>query len=144
MQQLHQQAKDLGQTNTELSTALRGSSQSRGKWGEMALRNIVEAAGMTEHCDFTEQTADASGTRPDLIVKLPGDACIPIDAKVPFSDYERMVNETDPEQRLNHLKRHGDVVRSTMKELAKRDYPEQLGGEIDFTVMFVPNLFPRP
>jgi DNA recombination protein RmuC len=135
---LRKQTETLGETNTALSTALRGSSQSRGKWGEMALRNIVEAAGMTEHCDFKEQTTDASGARPDLIVNLPGDACIPIDAKVPFSDYERMVNETDPELRRSHLQKHGEVVRTTMLALAKRDYPEELGGEIDFTVMFIP------
>lgn len=135
---LRKQAEALGETNTALSTALRGSSQSRGKWGEMALRNIVEAAGMTEHCDFNEQATDAGGTRPDLIVKLPGEARIPIDAKVPFSDYERMVDESDPELRRGHMQRHGDVVRNTMLALAKRDYPEELGGEIDFTVMFIP------
>lgn len=135
---LGQKAEALGVASTVLSTALRGSSQSRGKWGEMALRNIVEAAGMTEHCDFVEQSEDASGTRPDLIVMLPGDGRIPIDAKVPYSDYERMMEETDPDARRVHLKQHGDTVRNTMIELAKRDYPGQVGGEFDFTVMFIP------
>lgn len=135
---LHEQTENLGKSTTGLSTALRGSSQSRGKWGEMALRNIVEAAHMTEHCDFTEQTADDSGSRPDLIVKLPGDARIPIDAKVPYADYERMVEEQDPAERAKHLKKHGDTVRHTMIDLAKRKYHEGLGSEIDFTVMFIP------
>ncbi|MCP5039585.1 MAG: DNA recombination protein RmuC, partial [bacterium] len=96
---LHEQTESLGKSTTGLSTALKGSSQSRGRWGEMALRNIVEAAGMTEHCDFIEQTADESGARPDLVVKLPGKTRIPIDAKVPYSDYERMMNEEDPVKR---------------------------------------------
>jgi len=135
---LHEQTENLGRSATGLSTALKGSSQSRGKWGEIALRNIVEAAGMTEHCDFMEQSSDDSGNRPDLIIKLPGDTRIPIDAKVPYSDYERMVEEQDPATRKLHLKKHGDTVRRTMLELAKRKYHDELEGEIDFTVMFIP------
>ncbi len=135
---LRTKAEELGQSSSELSTALRGSSQSRGKWGELALRNICEAAGMTEHCDFVEQSGEDSGKRPDLIVQLPGEGQIPIDAKVPYVEYERMIEETDPDQRNLLLKKHGEVVRSTMLSLAKRDYPGLLGGEIDFTVMFIP------
>lgn len=138
LRSLHEQTESLGKSTTGLSTALRGSSQSRGKWGEMALRNIVEAAGMTEHCDFTEQSTDERGSRPDLIVKLPGEAQIPIDAKVPYADYERMVGEEDPTERARYLKSHGDTVRRTMNDLAKRKYHDQTGSEIDFTVMFIP------
>jgi len=138
LKSLHEQTEHLGRSTTGLSTALRGSSQSRGRWGEMALRNIVEAAGMTEHCDFVEQGADASGTRPDLVVNLPGDTRIPIDAKVPYSDYERMVEEEDPAQRQAHLKKHGDTVNRTMIELSKRRYHDQIGGQVDYTVMFIP------
>lgn len=135
---LHEQTESLGRSTTGLSTALKGSSQSRGRWGEMALRNIVEAAGMTEHCDFIEQTADDSGTRPDLIVMLPGNTRIPVDAKVPYSDYERMTSEEDPAQRQEYLKKHGDTVHRTMIELSKRRYHDELAGEIDYTVMFIP------
>ncbi len=135
---LHEQTENLGRSTTGLSTALRGSSQSRGRWGEMALRNIVEAAGMTEHCDFIEQGADDAGTRPDIVVKLPGDTKIPIDAKVPYADYERMVEEEDPVRRQEHLKKHGDTVNRTMLDLAKRGYHDELGSEIDYTVMFIP------
>ena len=138
MLQLTQQTEKLGESTTGLSTALRGSSQSRGKWGEMALRNIVEAAGMTEHCDFAEQSSDDGGLRPDMVVNLPGEARIPIDAKVPYADYDRLMEATDPQVRESHMKKHGDTVRSTMLDLAKRNYAEKLGGEIDFTVMFIP------
>ena len=135
---LRNRAEELGESSTRLSIALKGSSQSRGKWGELALRNICEAAGMTEHCDFKEQFGDESGKRPDLVVSLPGEGIIPIDAKVPWADYERMIEETDPEKRKALAKRHGEVMRSTMLDLAKRDYPKLLGAESDFTVMFVP------
>ena len=134
---LRSQAQALGQSSTELSTALRGSSQSRGKWGELALRNVCEAAGMTEHCDFIEQSGEDSGRRPDLIVNLPGVRQIPVDAKVPYADYERMVAEKDPDLRKALLKKHGEVTRNTMLELAKRKYADQLDGEVDFTVMFI-------
>ena len=134
---LRSQTEALGQSSTELSTALRGSSQSRGKWGELALRNVCEAAGMTEHCDFVEQSGEDSGRRPDLVVNLPGVRQIPVDAKVPYADYERMVGEKDPDLRKALLKRHGEVTRNTMLELAKRKYADQLEGEVDFTVMFI-------
>jgi len=134
---LRNQTEELGQSSTQLSIALRGSSQSRGKWGELALRNICEAAGMTEHCDFIEQSGEDSGRHPDLIVKLPGKGHIPVDAKVPYADYDRMVAEKDPDARKALLKKHGDVMRNTMLDLAKRNYPDQLEGEIDFTVMFI-------
>ena len=138
MKLLAHQTEKLGESTTGLSTVLRGSSQSRGKWGEMALRNIAEAAGMTEHCDFSLQLPGESGGRPDLVVRLPGDAKIPVDAKVPYSDYDRLIEATDDASRDRHLKKHGDTVRATMLELAKRDYASELGGEIDFTVMFIP------
>lgn len=137
MLQLGDKTEKLGESTTGLSTALRGSSQSRGKWGEMALKNIVEAAGMTEHCDFVEQSAGDSGKRPDLVVRLPGEARIPIDSKVPYADYDRMMEATDHEAREAHMRKHGENVRSTMRDLAKRDYADEFPGEIDFTIMFI-------
>ena len=53
---LHRETVGLRDTNVQLSTALRGSNQARGKWGQMALKNIAESAGMVEHCDFDVET----------------------------------------------------------------------------------------
>ena len=58
------------------------SNQARGRWGEETLRRVVEAAGMSAHCDFSEQT-QAGDAKPDLVVRLPGDRFIIVDAKVP-------------------------------------------------------------
>ena len=62
------------------------SNQARGRWGEETLRRVVEAAGMSAHCDFSEQT-QSGDSKPDLIVRLPGDRFIIVDAKVPDFDF---------------------------------------------------------
>ena len=138
VKQLSDQTLKVGEEARSLSTALKGSSQKRGKWGEMALENICEMAGMTEHCDFVRQDQDSGDKRPDLVVRVPGEGKIPIDAKVPYSDYERAIESNDPEERDRWFVAHGKTVRATMIELAKRDYPGQVGGRVDFTVMFIP------
>lgn len=130
--------RELLASSSELSTVLKGSAEARGRWGETALKNIVEMAGMTEHCDFLLQSSDDRGNRPDLIVKLPGGDLIPVDAKAPFVEYERYCTEKDPVLQEEHLKAHAQAMKGKVKELEKRDYAANLGGRIDFTVMFVP------
>ncbi len=138
VKQLAEQTLQVGAEARSLSTALKGSSQSRGRWGEMALENICEMAGMTEHCDFVRQNQDGNDKRPDLIVSMPGEGKIPVDAKVPFADYDRAVETNDPDERRSALEAHGKTVRRTMLDLAKKDYPGVVGGKVDFTVMFIP------
>src|ERR1035437_1135954 len=70
---LSQQSTTLAQETQQFRLVLH-SNQARGKWGEETLRRVVEAAGMSAHCDFTEQTSSGEN-RPDLVVKLPGDVC---------------------------------------------------------------------
>lgn len=128
------------QLNTQsvtLATALTGSSQARGRWGEMALRNIAELAGMTEHCDFSEQVVDDAGRRPDMVVKLPGGGAIPVDAKVPLADYLKACEETDPQRREENLRAHAAALRGFVRDLARKDYASALNGKVDYTVMFV-------
>jgi len=138
LQALQAQTSELSKSSSALSNALRGSSQARGQWGELALRNIVEFAGMVEHCDFTEQTQDAQGNRPDMVVRIPGGMRIPVDAKVPFTHYERSLRAETPEERAQALVAHVTAVGNKVKELARKDYAAHIEGEIDFTVMFVP------
>ncbi|MDG2150211.1 MAG: DNA recombination protein RmuC [Planctomycetota bacterium] len=128
----------LQQHSTALTTALRGSSKARGDFGEMALRNIVELAGMTQHCDFDEQAQTEDGRRPDLVIKMPGKGCIPVDAKFPLAAYQDAHATEDPKERAELLGRHARDMREHVRELKRRDYASQLPGEIDFTVMFLP------
>src|SRR5262249_46308244 len=85
------QATDAVQTSRRsLLSALRGDARARGRWGEMALRNVVEMSGMTAHCDFDLQEVLDDRSRPDLVVNLPGgDGRIPVDAKAPMDAYMR-------------------------------------------------------
>jgi DNA recombination protein RmuC len=123
-----------------LVTALR-TPQVRGRWGEMTLRRVVELAGMSEHCDFVEQETLPSETgrlRPDVIVNLPGDRRIVVDAKVPLQSILDAASATTEEDRKNHLGRHGQLVRSHMNQLAKREYWEQFERHPELVVMFLP------
>ena len=113
------------------------SNQARGRWGEETLRRVVEAAGMSAHCDFTEQTVSAEN-RPDLIVRLPGDRFIIVDAKVPDLDFLGALEAADATKRAELLGAHAAKLKATIKQLADRDYPRQFPQALDYVVLFVP------
>ena len=117
----------MDKETSSLSAALR-NNKVRGAWGEAQLKNIVESAGLLEHVDFDTQVvvSDADGRmlRPDMVVHLPGGKTIPIDAKVPYADYQRAceIPETaGPEE----LDRRNDLLRSHAKAL--REHVRALG-----------------
>ena len=113
------------------------SNQARGKWGEETLRRVVEAAGMSAHCDFTEQTTSGEN-RPDLIVRLPGERFIIVDAKVPDFDFLNALESAEPVKRALALEAHAKKLKDTIKALAERDYPRQFPNALDYVVLFVP------
>lgn len=115
------------------------SNQARGRWGEETLRRVVEAAGMSAHCDFTEQkSGDDADKRPDLIVRLPGDRFIIVDAKVPELDFLSALEMADPTKRAESLAAHAGKLKATIKALADRDYPSQFPNALDYVVLFLP------
>ena len=123
---------------TTLATALK-SNQVRGRWGEMALRNVVELAGMTEHCDFVEQKTTDDGTRPDVTVSLPGGRRIAVDSKAPMDAYFRAVDPALPDaERERALDQHAAALRSHVMALSRRDYAKALGAGVDLVVLFLP------
>ncbi len=127
----------LNDRTSTLSTALRGS-QVRGRWGEIALRNVAEAAGMSEHCDFDLQVTQDAGGRPDMVVHLPGGRRIAVDAKAPLAAYLEAAETTNEALRGAALERHARDLRSHVKTLSGRDYAGQLGAEVDLVVLFLP------
>jgi DNA recombination protein RmuC len=124
-----------------LATALSRSSQARGRYGEVALRRIVELAGMTARCDFNEQVSTDGGggrVRPDLIVHLPDRRQIVVDAKVPLSAYFEAQAASRPEDRDAALARHAQQLRMHITQLASKSYWAEFPDACDFVVMFVP------
>ena len=96
--ELQTEARSLRENSAKLSTALRGSSQARGRWGQLALENVAQMAGMSAHCDFDVEVALKSGkdgARVDLLAHVPGGGKIPVDAKVPLSAYWDVLDDME-------------------------------------------------
>lgn len=136
LETLAQHSASLSGETLQLRRVL-GSSQARGRWGEETLRRVVEASGMSSHCDFETQT-QADDKRPDMVVRLPGDRLIIIDAKVPDLDFLAALHEGDEVRRAEALKVHADKLRGTIKALAERDYPAKYQNALDHVVLFLP------
>ncbi|MEQ9435101.1 DNA recombination protein RmuC [Hyphomonas sp.] len=133
---LHRNTAETGKLVNAL-TAPKGG----GRWGEMTLRNVMEQAGLSAHCDFNEQVHDETEDgrqRPDAIIRLPGDRQIVIDSKVSLASYMAATNTDDPVERLAHLKSHATSVQRHVNTLASKDYQSNLGNRFDYIAMFIP------
>jgi DNA recombination protein RmuC len=123
-----------------LVTALR-KPNTRGQWGQMQLRNVVELAGMVRYCDFQEQSqliGESGVLRPDLIVRMPGGKHVVVDAKAPLEGVLDAYEARDERQREEYLRAHARLLRKHVKALAEKAYWDQLESAPDFVVMFLP------
>jgi DNA recombination protein RmuC len=130
----------LQRETSNLVNALR-APQVRGRWGEIALRKTAELAGMTKHCDFSEQESvpvEGGRLRPDMIVHLPAKRDIVVDAKVALNAYLDALEASSPEQREAALGRHAQQVRMHVRRLASKEYWNQFPQAPDFVVLFIP------
>ena len=140
MENLSTSHDQLQKETRNLVTALR-SPQTRGRWGEMQLRRVVEMAGMLEHCDFDEQVttdADDGRIRPDMVVHLPGRRNVAVDAKVPLQSFLDANEADDETQRRVLLANHGRQLRNHVDALAKKEYWKKVDLSPEFVVAFVP------
>ena len=113
----------------------------RGRWGEIQLRRVVELAGMLQYCDFTEQETisnEEGRIRPDVIVRLPGNRTIVVDAKVPFEAFYESISTTDDAVRLERLKEHARLVRTHIGALSRKSYWETVQPTPEFVLLFLP------
>jgi DNA recombination protein RmuC len=131
----------LRQETGNLVSALRRPS-TRGSWGEIQLRNVVEMAGMVAHCDFVEQSTiqTSEGTlRPDMLVRLPGGKLVVVDSKVPLDAYLSALEAGAEDERELHTARHARQTREHIAKLASKGYQRQFDSTPEFVVMFVPS-----
>lgn len=113
----------------------------RGRWGELQLKRVVELAGMVEYCDFEQQTTvdtEDGRLRPDMIVRLPSERLIVVDAKVSLSAYLEALEAPDEATRLAHLKNHAVQVRQHLQRLGLKSYAQQFAQAPEFVVAFLP------
>ena len=144
---LRTQIETLAQGNTALQretgnlvTALR-RPEVRGRWGELTLRRVVELAGLSQHCDFTEQpSVGQSGAllRPDLVVNMPEGRRLVVDAKTPLEGYLDAIDAPTEELRALALARHAQQVEARVRELASKAYWAQFEHSPEFVVLFLP------
>ena len=140
MERLSTSHDQLQRETRSLVTALR-SPQTRGRWGELQLRRVVEMAGMIEHCDFDEQVTtdgDSGRLRPDVVVHLPGAKNVAVDAKVPLQAFLDANDADDENERRAHLAAHGRQVKAHIDGLAKKEYWKRVDPSPEFVVAFIP------
>ena len=138
---LQTQVTTLSERTGSLTNALR-TPHVRGRWGEAQLRNVVEYAGMVEHCDYVSQatvSTDDGALRPDLVVRIPGGKHVVVDAKAPLAAYLDAFETSDDTERERHFADHARQVREHIGKLSAKGYWRQFDPSPDFVVMFLPD-----
>jgi len=143
VRQLMELNRTVSQEANNLTKALKGSNKAQGNWGELVLERVLESAGLRkgEEYDVQESHTLADGRRlqPDVVVHLPEDRHLVIDAKATLIAYEDYANADDDKQREAALKRHLDAVRAHIKGLSDKNYQDLYGlKSLDFVLMFIP------
>ncbi len=140
MRQLAEANEKLRSETGALVTALR-KPNTRGQWGQMQLRKVVELAGMVRHCDFNEQASFAGEEqtlRPDMVVNLPGGKHVVVDAKAPLQGILDAYEATDEASRTEAMQAHARLLRRHVKQLADKAYWQGMESAPDFVVLFLP------
>jgi len=141
--ELQKQAQKIGEDAVNLAQALKGNSKTQGNWGEVVLERLLEESGLQKGREYDTQVNftgnDGSRLMPDVIIHLPENKDIVIDAKCSLVDYEKFCSSDDETERKYYLNAHVNSLRSHIKSLSIKDY-EKLDGikALDFVFIFIP------
>ncbi len=143
VRQLMELNKTVSQEANNLTKALKGSNKTQGNWGELVLERVLESSGLRKGEEYDVQEShtldDGRRLQPDVVVHLPEDRHLVIDAKATLIAYEDYANAEDEKHREAALKRHLDAVRSHIKGLSDKNYQDLYGlKSLDFVLMFIP------
>lgn len=141
--ELQKQSEKIGIDAVSLANALKGNNKVMGSWGEMILTNILEQMGFLRGRDFdlqiSETNSDGRRLQPDVVVYLPDEKDLIIDAKVSLIAFERFNSQTEESLRTQAMKEHVDSIRAHLRNLGSKNYADFVGRKrLDFVCMFVP------
>jgi len=138
---LKESNENLQQETISLSNAFK-NDKTRGRWGEITLKKVIEYTGLVEHCEFSEQknlkSEDGKLFKPDMVVNLPESRTVIIDAKTPLASYLKACNTDDHSEKEKHMKEHAKALRQHIKALASKAYSNKLESAPEYVVMFLP------
>lgn len=143
VRQLMELNQSLSQDAKNLTRALKGSSKAQGNWGELILERVLEASGLRKGEEYDVQEShtreDGSRAQPDVVVHLPEERHLVVDAKVSLTAYDDFASAEEESDRQSAIKRHLDSVRAHIKGLSEKNYQALYGlKSLDFVLMFVP------
>lgn len=142
LKQLHELNRQMTEEANNLSTALKGEKKTQGNWGELILENVLDRSGLIAGKDYKREMSfntDDGRRRPDVVVYLPEDKHLVIDAKVSLNAYTRFVNAEDESERTLAIKEHVAAFSQRMSELSEKNYFELPGIKSpEMVFMFVP------
>ena len=141
--QLIEQSNMMNQETQNLTRALKGDSKKQGNWGELILERVLERSGLVKDQEYriqaSHQSADGSRFQPDVVIDLPDDKHLIIDAKVSLIAYERLVNCETEEDRNLFTKQHISSIRNHIIELSSKNYSDLYKiNSPDFVMLFIP------
>lgn len=147
---LREQIKNMVQLNQQMSEdaknltkALKGDSKAQGNWGEVILSSILEKSGLRKDEEYftqqSETTDDGRRLQPDVVVKLPDEKFLIVDSKVSLTAFERFTSTDDEAEMKSALKEHVLSIRSHVKGLSEKNYPQIYADKTpDFVLLFIP------
>ena len=141
IQSLREGQEQVRKEALRLGESLRNAPKVRGRWGEMSLRNILEQCGLSEHSDFETEVSvegDEGRLRPDVVVRIPGQKSLIIDAKVSLVAYQESFDAEEGVDRTRLLDAHAKSIRTHMQTLSAKAYHSQFSDAPDYVIMFVP------